>query len=447
MRLENATSEMILGVDQNVELISDNGQSCILGKTVLVIDGESVPVYGTMSNDAEAVEACILFEGGEGDLTRDALYPQLCRSFGIGEDAGYKYWQVCGDFGDSTTIGDVIKMYNEYPSGYWNTGAWVLATPAEIAAAEARREEERKRREEELKELGFAYSPLYKDTTMYTGRHDYHHSHGSSFKFNAPVKRSKYPFKIGIELEVIANDRACYDKITGLKSNWFFMERDGSLDEYGVEIITVPLRFEDASDPCFWKPFTAWLSKYAKSWTRSCCGLHVHIGNEVFKVDGTDAEELKAKLAYAYNYNIDNDELNAVIFGRSKGYSASKCKTRVGDAIETLGTLTKNTKSLLGDKSVVEALTKDTSSKMRGDRYYEINFSNTNTTEFRKGRGSINCERIAGIVMYCYLMSEWVKATDWADVLSFDSFKDYLIANAPSGHPINKWLGEDEADN
>ena len=167
----------------------------------------------------------------------------------------------------------------------------------------------------------------------------------------------------------------------------------------------------------------------------------------MFKLDGTDAEELKAKLAYAYNYNIDNDELNALVFGRAKGYSASKCKTRVGDAIETLGGLTKNTKSLLGDKSVVEALAKDTSSKMRGDRYYEINFSNTNTTEFRKGRGSINCERIAGIVMYCYLMSEWVKATEWADVLSIDSFKEYLCKNAPSGHPLNKWLFDDEADN
>ena len=447
MRLENATSEMILAVDQNVELISANGQSCILGKTMLHIEGEDIAVYGTMSIDAGAVEACILFEGGEGDLTREALYPQLCRSFGIAESDGYKYWQICGDFNDSTTIGDVVNLYNEYPSGYWNTGAWMLATPSEIAAAEARREEERKRMEAELKELGFAHSPNYKTDTMYQGRKDYHSSHSSSFKFNAPTLPSKYPFKVGIELEVIANDRACYDKITQLKSNWFFMERDGSLDEYGVEIITVPLRFEDASDPCFWKPFTAWMSKYAKSWTRSCCGLHIHIGNEVFKVEGKEAEELKAKLAYAYNYNIDNNELNRTIFGRSSGYSASKCKTKVGDAIETLGSLTKNTKSLLTDKDVVEALTKDTSAKMRSDRYYEINFSNTHTTEFRKGRGSINCERIAGIVMYCYLMTEWSKSSEWSDILSFDTFKEYLINNAPSGHPINKWLGEDEADN
>ena len=446
-RIDNATSEMKLNVNENVALISENGQSCILGCSELNIEGETVKVYGTMSNEAEAVEACILFEGGEGDLTREVLYPQLCASFGIGEGEGYKYWQICGEFDDNTTIGDVVKIYNEYPSGYWNTGAWTISSPAELAAAERRREEERKRIEAELKEMGFAYSPLYTSDSWYQGRKEYHHSHSSGFKFNKPVKRSKFPFKVGIELEVIANSREDFDKICSLKSNWFFMERDGSLDDNGVEIITVPLRFEDASDPCFWKPFTAWLSKYAKSWTKSCCGLHIHLGNEVFKVKDMDAEELKAKLAYTYNYCIDNDPINRTIFGRSSGYSASKCKTKVGDAIETIGSLATGIKSLLSNNDVKDALVKDTQNKMRNDRYYEINFSGSKTTEFRKGRGSINCERIAGIVMYCYLMTQWTKDAAWGDVLDIDAFLTYLRENAPEGHPINKWLCEDEADN
>ena len=446
MRLEDATRETILANDQMVELISANGQSCLLGRSTLSIDGEDITVWGTMSNDAEAVEACILFEGGEGDLTRDKLYPQLCRSFGVEESDGYKYWMICGEFNERTTIGELISVYNEYPSGYWNTGEWTLATPAEIAMAEARREEERKRIEAELKEMGFAYKKTYETNSWYQGRHDYHHSHGSSFRFNKPLEESKYPFKVGVELEVIANDRKCYDKITELKSNWFFMERDGSLDEYGIEIVTVPLRFEDASDPCFWKEMTAWLSKYAKSWTKSCCGLHVHIGNEVFNMDGCDMDELKAKLSYAYNYNIDNDEINATIFGRSRGYSASKCKTKVGDAVETLSTLVDGEKDLLKDKKIKDALVKETKECMGRDRYFEVNMSNAKTVEFRKGRGSINCERIAGIIMYCYLMAMWSNTTDWNNILSMASFKDYIRANAPAGHPIFKWLSEDERD-
>lgn len=442
----NATRETILNVNDFVEVVSANGQRGMIGKSRLMIDGEAIDVYGLMSNDAEAVEACILFEGGEGDLTREALYPQLCESFGVREDEGYKYWQICGPFDDTTTIGEVVDTYNEYPSGYWGTGAFVIATPEEMRAAERRREEERKRREAELKELGFAYNDGYTTDSWYEGRHGYHHSHESSFKFNTPTKESKYPFKIGVELEVIANNDEAYEKITKLKSNWFFMERDGSLESRGIEIVTVPLRFEDASDPCFWKPFTTWLSKYAKSWTKSCCGLHVHIGNEVFKVDDMEEDMLKAKLAYAYNYNIDNENINKMVFGRECGYGASKCTSKAGDAVNTLGEITKNTKKLLKDKDIQDGILKETSMKMRGDRYYDINYTNSNTTEFRKGRGSINCERIASIVMYCYLMTQWTRKEKWENILSIDSFISFLEKNAPEAHPLRRFFNNDESD-
>ena len=444
MKKTNATMETILGVNDFVEVVSANGQSALIGKSALMIDGESVEVYGSFSQDPGAVEACILFEGGEGDLTREKLYPQLCESFGLVNDGSWKYWQICGDFNAATTLGDVIKMYNEYPSGYWNTGSWILATPEEMARAAKRAEAERKKREAEMKEMGFAYSDLYTTDAWYQGRHDYHHSHGSSFKFNKPTKESKYPFKVGIELEVIANDNASYKKITELKSNWFYMERDGSLEDRGVEIITVPLRFEDASNPSFWKPFPAWLSKYAKSWTKSCCGLHVHFGNEVFTVDGMDADMLKAKLAYAYNYCIDDTEFNKNIFGRAQAYSARKCKTKVGDAVSTLGGLTKNTSKLLKDKDIQKALVEETNLVMRSERYYDINYSNTKTTEFRKGRGSINAERIASIVMYCYTMIMWTRKEKWENLL--DNLKAFMTKNAPAEHPIRRFVGDDESD-
>lgn len=446
MKRIDATRETILNVNDFVEVVSENGQSALIGKSALRIDGETVEVYGLFSNDVDAVEACILFEGGEGDLTREVLYPQLCESFGLPTDGTWKYWQICGAFGDDTPIGEVIDTYNEYPSGYWETGKFVLATPEEMRRAEKRREEERKRREEELKELGFAYKDGYAMDAWYTGRHDYHHSHSRGFVFNKPLKDSKYPFKVGIELEVIANSEADYNKITALKSNWFFMERDGSLDSYGVEIITVPLRFEDASDPSFWKPFTAWLSKHAKSWTKSCCGLHIHLGNEVFKVADIDMDMLKAKLSYAYNYNIDNDAMNKMVFGRECGYGASKCTTKSGDAVKTLGEITKKPSGLLKDKDVQDAIVDETKRKMRGDRYYDINYSGDKTTEFRKGRGSINCERIASIVMYCYLMVEWSKKEKWENILSIDKFKAYLAKHTPEVHPLRRFIGDDECD-
>ena len=446
MKRIDATRETILNVNDFVEVVSENGQSALIGKSALRIDGEVIEVYGLFSNEDGAVEACILFEGGEGDLTRDALYPQLCESFGLENTGEWKYWQICGAFDEDTNVGKVIDTYNEYPSGYWNTGKFILATPEEMRRMKERREEERKRKEAELKELGFAYKSEYATNAWYTGRHDYHHSHSRGFVFNKPLKESKYPFKVGIELEVIANSEEDYNKITALKSNWFFMERDGSLESYGVEIITVPLRFEDASDPSFWKPFTAWLSMHAKSWTKSCCGLHVHFGNDVFKVAVMDLDMLKAKLSYAYNYNIDNDALNKTVFGRECGYGASKCTTKSGDAVKTLGEITKKPSSLLKDKDVQDAIVDETKRKMRNDRYFDINYSGDKTTEFRKGRGSINCERIASIVMYCYLMVEWSKKEKWENILSIDKFKAYLSKHTPEVHPLRRFISDDECD-
>lgn len=446
MKRTDATRSTILNNGDYVAVISENGQYGLIGKTALLIDGETIEVYGLMSNDAGAVEACILFEGGEGDLTRTTLYPQICRSFEVREDEGYKYWQICGEFDESTNVGTIVDTYNEYPSGYWNTGEFVIATPEELARLEERKAEERRRREEELREMGFAYNDGYSSDATYTGKHGYHHSHGDDFVMNRPTKPSKYPFRVGVELEVIAKNDDAYAKITELKSNWFFMERDGSLDSNGVEIITVPLRFEDASSPEFWRPFTEWLSKYAVSWTRSCCGLHVHIGNEVFKVDGVDMDMLKAKLSYAYNYCIDNDEINRKVFGRSCGYSASKCSTKTGDAVQTLGGLIEETSELLKNKKIQDAIVNETKDKMRSDRYYEINYSNDKTTEFRKGRGSINCERIASVVTYCHLMTLWAKEEKWENLLNIDSFKEFLCKHVADTHPLRRFLSSDESD-
>lgn len=444
MKKTNATMDTILSVNEFVEVVSAKGNSSLIGKSKLSIDGEEIEVYGSFSNDPQAVEACILFEGGEGDLTKEKLYPQLLESFGLPNDGTWKYWQICGEWNSSTTIGDVIRTYNEYPSGYWETGAWILATPEEMKRAERARKLAEKKAKEELKKLGFAYCPNYTKDNLYEGLNSYHNSHRDGY-FNVATKPSKYPFKVGVELEVCANSRSDRDKICRLKSNWFFRESDSSLESYGVEFITIPLRFEDATNPEFWKPFTEWLSAHAKSWNTSCCGLHVHIGNEIFSMTGLDVDMLKAKLAYAYNYNIDNDPMNKRVFGRDRGYNAEKLKTRVGNAVETLSNVTK-TKSILKDKAVTDSLIDETKSRMKDNRYFDINYTNRATTEFRKGRGSINAERIVSIVWYCYMMTEWTKKEKWENLLDMSKFVSFMQSKTPKTSPFSRYITTDECD-
>jgi hypothetical protein len=114
--------------------------------------------------------------------------------------------------------------------------------------------------------------------------------------------------------------------------------------------------------------------------------------------------------------------------------------------VKTLGEITKKPSGLLKDKDVQDAIVDETKRKMRGDRYYDINYSGDKTTEFRKGRGSINCERIASIVMYCYLMVEWSKKEKWENILSIDKFKVYLTKHTPEVHQLRRFIGDDECD-
>ena len=80
--------------------------------------------------------------------------------------------------------------------------------------------------------------------------------------------------------------------VDDLKSNWFHMERDGSLDsahggEYGFEIITEPLPPRVYRNPETWAGLQNLLSPWVESYSRSRCGLHVHVGLAQFaKADG-----------------------------------------------------------------------------------------------------------------------------------------------------------------
>ena len=92
-------------------------------------------------------------------------------------------------------------------------------------------------------------SKNYKRTYLYSGLHGYHAHHGCAM--NDPKGYSVKKGRIGVELEVEFTD---YDKCSEFKrakSNWFYLERDGSIGGHnteGVEIITIPLRPQDAKD-------------------------------------------------------------------------------------------------------------------------------------------------------------------------------------------------------
>lgn len=264
-------------------------------------------------------------------------------------------------------------------------------------------------------------SAEYTTDADYTGQHSYHFHHNKTQ--NRPV-HPQGDYLIGVELEVECNNERHKKLLNSIHSNWFYQERDGSLGEYGTEIITVPLRPKDAHNPEFWKPMTDVVSKLATSWDKQTTGLHVHLSRTILGQEGGERTENLGKLLYFWHHIVLDggaaEKKNAEIYGRSKCYNQTSGKTEKGAAAHALGA------SYLRHTGVSKEVGDSMMEKSRDDRYHDINITNTATIEFRKGKGSIKPERIAMVVAWSELMCLYCKATRWAH-LSFDGFKSYVL--------------------
>lgn len=264
-------------------------------------------------------------------------------------------------------------------------------------------------------------SAEYTTDADYTGYHSYHFHHNKTQ--NKPV-HPQGDYLVGVELEVECNNKRHKKLLNGIHSNWFYQERDGSLGDYGVELITVPLRPKDAHNPEFWKPMTDVVSKLATSWNKQTTGLHVHLSRSILgQEDGERTENLGKLLYFWHHIVLDGgaaEKKNAEIYGRSKCYNQTYGKTEKGAAAHALGA------SYLRHAGVSKEVGDSMMEKSRDDRYHDINITNSATIEFRKGKGSIEPERIAMVVAWSELMCLYCKATRWAH-LSFDGFKAYVL--------------------
>jgi hypothetical protein len=224
-------------------------------------------------------------------------------------------------------------------------------------------------------------------------------------------------------LEVCFNSERELNDFVDKESNWFFRERDGSLEGYGCEIITIPLLPNDAKNEDFWKVLTDDLRGHARSWETSCCGLHVHIGREILGRNEEERSETLGKLLYLYHHCVKDMYMNGRIYGRTTGYHECDGKTDVGNAVSLLG------KEVLGIKSVQDNIKNSMTRRSSSDRYYDINITNSPTIEFRKGKGSINAKRIAAVVEYNEKLCLYAKNTPWTQI-SREDFVAYLNATA-----------------
>lgn len=275
------------------------------------------------------------------------------------------------------------------------------------------------------------FNDKYERSVTYKGVHGYHHHHGVTP--NAP-KKAVRGHKIGVELEVEFKTRDGKTRWSDIaKSNWFYCERDGSLNDNGVEIITVPMNPKDIKARATWESLIGYLYDKAKSWDSPRCGLHVHIGREILGSNPEQQSETIGKLLYLYHHFVNGTPMNTRIFGRDRAYNEKDGKTREGDAVATLGS------GVLKLNEVKNTLKKGLIDKSSSDRYFDINLQNSNTIEFRKGRGSIKASRIIMVIEYCEMMCKYAKSAKWEEI-NKDAFVSYVVSNISKESPLYRFF-------
>ena len=266
-------------------------------------------------------------------------------------------------------------------------------------------------------------SDLYESNTIYEGQNDYHTSHDEDWYMNESLAPSAYPFKMGVELEVECLNNLAYSRAKKIKSNVFYKEEDGSLGSRGIEFISVPLRVEDATSAAFWRPLCETLSTLAASKNKSTTGLHIHIGRAVLGETSEEMDETIFKLFPFYMSDVKNNPFNVGIYGRESTYgdTAFDMGSKMAAAKE-LGL-----KEVMAIDSLKDTIKKDVLRKTTSTRYMDINNTNEETIEFRKGKGSICPERIAAVCAYSLYLTEYVRDTDEPTI---DGLIEYVRSRA-----------------
>lgn len=271
-------------------------------------------------------------------------------------------------------------------------------------------------------------------TGVYRGFGEYCHNSNEA-RMNRPTD-GYAGYRIGVELEVEFEEYSDREDFCREGSNWFMCKHDGSLGDYGCEIVTIPLKPSDARAESTWKALTEKLTSLgATSWDTHRCGLHVHIGRECL---GEGELERQASIGriYGLTEKIDQSVLKS-IFGRGAGSTGSSDSSgRWCRATRTSLDEDAHRHNLLNEISGAAMYAYAKKAQDGGDRYRQINTCPTQTIEFRQGRGSINYERIVGVIEFTSYMAEF--CSNIKNELTVEKFGEFLLKKRASRWLLNR---------
>lgn len=243
-------------------------------------------------------------------------------------------------------------------------------------------------------------------------------------------KVGKYEPFIGVELECDKGSFDRYDFEDWINAGFLVhFERDGSLSDDGVEMITQPCTLRFHQENMRWNKLCKCLiSQGFKSHDTRCCGLHVHMSRD--KIPVTSVVKMDIWLN-RWRLWKDVARRDSIYHGE---YDEKK-KADLGHALFNTHCTNNLTRSLCG----------------RGfnERYQPLNTNNRETIEIRIFRGTLNSETVLGTIEMCHALAMFansIQITKVYDTLP-EQFLTFMAGDAkryPNVFPMLRRLLKDE---
>ena len=240
------------------------------------------------------------------------------------------------------------------------------------------------------------------------------------------------PF-IGVELECDKGSFDRYDFKDWLDDNFLVhFERDGSLSDDGVEMITQPCTLRFHQEKMQWNELcNRLISQGFKSHDTTCCGLHVHMSRDRIPVTSVVKMDIWLNRWRLWKDVARRDSIYHGEYDNNK-------KADIGHAIFNIGCTNSLTRSFCG----------------RGfnERYQPLNTNNRETIEIRIFRGTLNSETVLGTLEMCHALARFANSVQITKVYdtSPEQFLTFIAGDVkryPSVFPmLGRLIKSEEPD-
>ena len=231
----------------------------------------------------------------------------------------------------------------------------------------------------------------------------------SGFDFVAPTDE----LFLGIELETECGADAWEQFLADAGEDWeepsfVYGKNDGSLDESGIELVTMPATMDAFMQRFPWDALQRWNGNGARSFYRGSCGLHIHVSRSHFT---------PMHLWRFVAWQMRNQSFCEKIAQRDSSQWARW---------QSLGEFGTEYKPTLSD--VVKG------KESNGERYVAINFQNEHTVELRYFRGNLRADAIRMRVEFVDALARFTRNMTAREVmqgaLTVERFANFVSAHS-----------------